>query len=126
MSIGLTVDTKEFIKAMKGLKLSKTDMLVIEKPGALVNVNQQRALVPVDTALTKNSIGQHIEEATRMRVVDEIGPETDYSPSIEYGIDSKPGYPMQPFVRPSAQNAVLLFKAISAAFGKIVERRWPI
>jgi hypothetical protein len=112
------VDDTEVLAALKKGVLTALDMLDIEKPMALTIVNKQRDKVPVDTSLTKNTIGQHIQVSTATEVIDHVGPETDYAPPIEFGIVSKPNYPIQPFVRPSAMgsNEKLVIKVGGAAF----------
>ena len=115
----MSVDIRQAMELFRLGEFTKKDMLEIEKPVALTIINKQREKVPVDTANTKVSIGQHIEKATETMVEDHIGPETDYAPFIELGVASKPNYPIQPFVRPSVfgnerniQNvAVAAFKA---------------
>jgi hypothetical protein len=97
-----TVDDREVMALLKKITLDENDLLDIEKAPALVIVNKQRELVPVDTSLTKNSVQQHIQESSDTEVIDHIGPETTYAPYIEFGVASKPNYPIQPFVRPSA------------------------
>lgn len=123
MSMNIHVaDVKVFLK---GIALTKSEMLSIEKPGALTLVNTQRTLVPKDTHATELSIGPHIQEASATKVVDNIGPETDYSRYIEFGVVSKPNYPIQPFVRPSAfgPNRMKVNKAIETAFAAVVRKK---
>jgi len=100
------------------------DMLDIEKPVAMSIVNRQRELVPVDTSATQNSIGQHIQKATGKEVIDHIGPETDYAPYIEFGVPSKPNYPIQAFVRPSifTKRQQIINVAIASIKRKLVEK----
>ena len=114
---GMRFDASDVLRALSNGVLDANDLLDIEKPGALEIVNVQRRLVPVDTSETKNSIQQHIQEASGERVVDDIGPETIYAPAIEFGVTSKPNYPIQPFVRPSAfGNEGNVERSISMAF----------
>lgn len=120
------VDSSSLSKAFGKVSLSGQDLLTIERPGAYVLVNGMRVRVPVDTAATQNSIQPHIVEATDQRVVDDVGPETDYSPYIEDGVESKPNYPAQPFVRPTVfEDGRKVLAAITTAFGRLVASRWP-
>jgi len=105
--------------------LTENEMLAIEKPGALTVVNKQRRDVPVDTAATKNSIRPDIQTTTAQKVVDHIGPSTDYAPSIEFGVTSKPNYPIQPFVRTSVngyENRII--NVVQAAFKALIGRKY--
>ena len=84
-----------------------------------------RMRVPVDTAATKTSVDSHIIESSNVRVVDDVGPETIYAPNIEYGIQDKPNYPIQPFVRPTAfEDLAKIVSAIGYSFGQLVMGRW--
>ena len=105
-------------------KFTGKDLLDIEKPIALTIINKQVELVPVASGATKLSIRQHIDVATEELVIDEIGPETDYSVYIEFGVASKPNYPIQPFVRPSGEgNRLNITRAAEAAYlAKIKEK----
>ena len=118
------LDDREVISFLKkGLTVG--EMLSIEKPMGLTVVNKQRQDVPVDTAATKNSIQPDIQSATSLQVVDHVGPSTDYSPSIEFGVTSKPNYPIQPFVRPSVngyENAII--RVAQAAFKKMIGQKY--
>ena len=126
MRPSLTVDTSKLKEALRAVVMSPANLLTIEGAAAKVVVNIERQLVPVDTSATQNSINSHIEEATLLRVVDEIGPETIYAPSIEYGIEKKPNYPIQPFIRPAAVAAVPgVVKVIGTMFGQMVVAKWP-
>ena len=118
------VDDREVI-AFLNKGLTAGEMLSIEKPMGLTVVNKQRQDVPVDTAATKNSIKPDIQSATSLQVVDHVGPSTDYSPSIEFGVTSKPNYPIQPFVRPSVngyENAII--RVVQAAFKKLIGQKY--
>jgi len=123
-TITISINTKDVDAALRGGKFTAEDMKDMEKPIALTVINKQRELVPVKTADTKNSISQHIQEATAARVIDHVGPETTYAPSIEYGITSKPNYPIQPFVRPSVFGNEATIKSVAAAAyrAKIAEK----
>lgn len=90
---GITVDTSQLEKALKAIDFKGIDLLNIEGTGAAVLSNGMKMRVPVDTAATKNSIQSHIESQSDTQIVDEVGPETNYAPYIEYGVKSKPGYP---------------------------------
>lgn len=118
------VDISQAIKFFNAATFSRDDMLDIEKAPALVVVNKQRQDVPVDISLTKNSIQQHVQSATDTKVLDHIGPETDYAPYIELGVVSKPNYPIQPFVRPSVfGNEAAIRKAAIAAFKSKIQAK---
>lgn len=122
----ISVDIKAMQKALKAIEMNPAHLLNIEGAGAKVLVNGMRMRVPVDTAATKNSVNSHITEATATRVVDEVGPETDYAPDIEYGIKSKPNYPVQPFVRPTAfEEYGKVVNVIGTSFGQLVISLWP-
>lgn len=122
----IAVDNKEMSAALKLIDFNANDLLQIEGAGAYTLVNGMRRRVPVDTSATKNSIMPHIESADENQVIDEVGPETDYAPFIEYGVASKPNYPIQPFVRPAAQEDMgKVVSAIGHAFGQMVVDRWP-
>jgi hypothetical protein len=123
MKPGIDVDTSDFDKAMQDAMLTKREMLQIAGSGAKVQINGQKMRVPVKTAATETSIGSHIIEASETRVVDDIGPETEYAPPIEYGRRDMPGYPMQPFVRPTAKEDRSTTKnAMSETFKIVVEK----
>jgi len=127
MKTGLTVDTSDFETAIRAIEMDAGDMLNIEGAGAKIIINTQRLLVPVDTAATKTSINSHIVKASKEQVIDDIGPETDYAPVIEYGRRDMPNYPIQPFIRPSVfgDQITKVRKVISTAFGLLVISRWP-
>lgn len=123
---GLTVDSKNLQKALKLIEIHPEYLLQVEGAGAAVLKNGMRMRVPVDTSATKNSVNSHIIEASGTRVVDEVGPETDYAPDIEYGVPSKPNYPIQPFVRPTAfEDYTKVVNAIGYSFGQLVMSKWP-
>jgi hypothetical protein len=110
------VDDSEVLALFKKMEKSSNDMLAIEMGPALAIINDARMRVPTDTTATKNSISQHITKATKTRVEDEVGPETHYSPSIEFGIPSQPNYPIQSFLRPaSLGNIPGIIKATTAS-----------
>lgn len=101
MKSGVSVDDKDVLNLLKRMRLTTKNMLDIANPTALTIVNSQRTLVPVDTAATKNSVFNEVIISTKNLVVEHVGPTTNYAPGIEFGITSKPNYPIQPFVRPS-------------------------
>lgn len=121
---GIKVNAKDVMRVLQAAGLDANDLLDIEKPAAFEIINVQRRLVPVKTSDTKNSVQQHIQEANDQRVIDHIGPETTYAPAIEFGVTSKPNYPIQPFVRPSAfGNEGNINRSASAAFKtKVTEK----
>jgi len=144
MSMKLTVDSKKFVEGMKRLALSEKEMRNIEYAGSRILVNRQRANVPVDKGTTKLSIDSHITESSAAKVIDEVGPETEYAVYLEYGTgefaesgsgrkggwfykDSNgwhftKGMPARPYIRPSVTNgANEVFNAISQAFAKVVQ-----
>jgi len=126
MSISMKVDISGLQNALKKIELSESDMINLVGAGSYVIVNRQRQLVPVDTAATKDSIKSHIIESSKTRVEDEVGPETNYAPNIEYGRKDMPNYPIQPFIRPSIEgNEANITRPINAAFKVLVETRWP-
>ena len=118
------VDDREVIAFLnKGLTVG--EMLSVEKPMALTVINRQQLLVPKKTHATEDSVEQDIQSATSLQVVDHVGPSTDYAPSIEFGITSKPNYPIQPFVRPSVngyENAII--RVAQAAFKKMIGQKY--
>lgn len=116
-------DVSEVIEILKKSRLTKSDMLSIEKPMALHIVNEQKRVVPRKTRATMLSIKQHIFSASARLVVDHIGPSTDYAPYIEYGVASKPNYPIQPFVRPSIKNESRIALIGGLAFGEVLRKK---
>lgn len=120
-----SVDTSEVDALFRKLPLTVGNMLAIEKPGGLTVINTQRQLVPVDTAATKLSIGAQVQSSSALEVVEHIGPGTLYAPFIEFGVASKPNYPIQPFVRPSGMvaGAKAVIKTMEVAFTAIVKRK---
>jgi len=127
LGVNISVDVTAANKALGELAITKAEMIAIELPAALTIVNKQRELVPVDTSNTKNSIAPDIVESSGVMVVDNIGPSTNYAPSIEFGVTSKPNYPIQPFVRPSVfgnENAIRA--AVSGAFKALLKSKGAI
>jgi hypothetical protein len=123
----MKVDTSGFDAAMVKAKMGADDLLNSAGAGAAVVVSVQKMQVPVDTAATRTSIKSHIIKSTRTEVIDDIGPETEYAPYIEYGVASKPNYPIQPFVRPSAHGKKRrdCINAITTAFHTWILSKWP-
>lgn len=127
MKANTSFDDASLKKALRDIRIDRSDMVMIEGAAAKPVINLERQLVPVDTAATQNSVGSHITEASEKRVVDEIGPEMNYDPYVEYGVQSKPNYPAQPFVRPAAvQGRPDVVRVIGHTFGKLVIERWPL
>jgi len=126
MKTGMTVDIHSLNTALDMIGFSGDDLLQVEGAGAYVLINGERLRVPKDTHATENSIKSHIIEATEDRVVNEVGPETNYSIWIEFGVQSRPNYPAQPFIRPTvAEDGSMILNAMSYAFGETVKSRWP-
>jgi len=98
--MSITVDLKDFNKAIDKAKFSRQEIMDIMGVGAAVVKTTQKLLVPVDTGATRASIKEYFNADTKVSEVD-IGPNTEYAPYIEYGT-SNPNYPIQPFVVPSA------------------------
>lgn len=126
MKMDFQVDTSQLERALNNIDLTADDLLQIEGAGAAVVAGNQKLDVPVDTAATRNSIKSHIVTSRRDYIEDDIGPETDYAPYIEYGVASKPNYPIQPFIVPSATGMKKrdALNAISTAFGMTVIQKW--
>ena len=126
MKMDLTLDTSKFTDALGRAVIGADDLLNIEGAGAAVVIGNQKLSVPVDTAATRNSIRSHIVTSRRDYIEDDIGPETEYAPYIEYGVASKPNYPIQPFIAPSAAGMSKrdCLNAISTAFGLTVIKKW--
>jgi HK97 gp10 family phage protein len=110
----MTVDTTEFDEMMRRAKLTESDLLNIEGAGAAVLVNAMRTKVPVDTGATRASIMSHIVSSSSIKVEDDIGPETNYAPYLEYGTKRMRA---QSFVRPAAyEKLAQVVSAISHAY----------
>ena len=123
----ISADPSKIIEALKKVEIYRDDLIFIEGAGAAVLVNGMRRRVPVDTAATKKSIRSgHFVELSDERVTDDVGPETDYAPTIEYGDPTNPNYPIQPFVRPTAfEDFAKVISAIGYAFAEIIFSQWP-
>ena len=144
----LTVDDRAFLRAIKNITPGEKDMRTIEYAGSRPIVNSQRERVPTDTAATKLSIDSHVTEASKVRVVDEIGPETNYAVYLEYGIGEHAesgqgrkggwwykdergwhftyGMRARPYVRPSVagQTPKQVYGAITSAFANFLRAQW--
>ena len=137
---GISVDLSQFNARIKQAHLNKQDLLDVEGPGALVLINGIRSRIPVDTAAAKTSVNQHIIESTDTTLIDDVGPEVEYGPYLEYGtgeyaesgqgrkggwryMDAKGnwhftlGMHPQPYMRPTAlEDKDQVISAIEAAF----------
>lgn len=118
-------DFSEVDEFFEDAPFTAQQMQIMEKPVAATIINSQRRDVPVDTGATKTSIGSDIIVSTNRIVTDHIGPSTSYAPSIEYGVISKPNYPIQPFVRPSAfgAGAKAAFKVALSALLRMIKKK---
>lgn len=126
MKPGISVDTKGIRDALKKIELYRDDLIFIEGAGSYPLVNGMRRLVPVDTGATKLSIRSHLVEFTDERIVDDIGPDTEYAFYIEYGIEDEPNYPIQPFIRPAVKKAFpTVIRVIGYALAEIIQLQWP-
>jgi len=125
--MSITIDDSGFVAAVKSIRLTVGDMVNIAGAGSAIVKGVQKTLVPVDTAATKTSINDHYIISTKLKIEDDIGPETDYAPYIEYGLVTKPNYPIQPFVVPSAtgSNKSRTLNAITKAYGIFLRKKWP-
>ena len=103
-SFKIDVDSRAFEKAVRKSLTKESDMADFQDYGAKELISIMRRLVPVDSGDTKDSIGSHITSTSDDKIVNEVGPETPYSGYIEYGITSRPNYPIQPFVRPAGME----------------------
>ena len=126
MRPNIDVDTSGFMDAIRKVDLSADDLKAIGFAGSAVVQMHQKTDVPVDTGATRSSVSDHIVTSTRTLFVDDIGPETDYAPYIENGVASKPNYPIQPFVRPSAHgnNRRDALNAIARSYHTWITSKW--
>jgi len=126
MKSGFDVDTSKLMRATKNAELTADDLKDIGFAGSAVVKANQVIDVPKDTHATELSIRDHIITSTRTRFEDDIGPETEYAPNIEFGRKDMPNYPIQPFVRPSAhgKNRADALNAIARAYGLKVVKKW--
>lgn len=82
----ITVDLSQFNARIRQAHLSGQDLLDVEGPGALVLINGMRMRAPVgETGALKLSINQHIITLSDTQLVDDVGPEVEYGPYVEYG-----------------------------------------
>ena len=126
MKADFTVDANKLLHALEHVRIGADDLMQMGMAGAAPVKAFQIMKVAKDTRATELSISDHIVTSRREIFIDEIGPETEYAPYIEYGVASKPNYPIQPFVVPSAhgrsKNECL--HAISVAFGLHLVSNW--
>lgn len=126
MNADWSVDSSKFLSALKDIEMNANELLQVEGAGAYTLINGMRMRVPVATSATKNSIQSHLTTVTNTLIVDEVGPETDYAPNIEYGHRKKDNYPAQPFIRPTAiSDLPKVISAIGTAFGIFLVNKWP-
>lgn len=147
MKMDIRLDITEFLTAAGRARVTSSDLKKIETPGALVLVNGMRERVPVDTSATKNSIASHYDVELDDVLVDQVGPETEYGPYLEYGTGEyaeggngrKGGWVYkgrngffhtmgshpQPFVRPTVEaEEDTCIRAISEAMRSYLEDEW--
>jgi HK97 gp10 family phage protein len=148
MKLGMDVDVSGFINAIQKIGPTADDLLNMAGAGAAVVAMHQKMGVRKDTRATQNSIRSHIIKSTRTEVIDDIGPETEYAPYLEYGTGEfaekggrkggwvypyKDGFRFtlgmkpQPFVRPSAHGNKRrdCINAITTAFHHWILSKWP-
>lgn len=114
VDMSMTIDTTDFDEMMRRARLTESDLLNIEGAGAAVLVNAMRTKVPVDTGATRASVMSHIVSSSNIKVEDDIGPETNYAPYLEYGTKRMRA---QSFVRPAAyEKLAQVVSAISHAY----------
>lgn len=126
MKPGIDVDASKLLKALSNMDMSADELMGIGKAGSAIVANNQKTKVPVLTGATRSSINDHIVTSTRERFIDDIGPETEYAPNIEYGRKDMPNYPIQPFVVPSThgQSRKDALMAMSTSFGALAVKKW--
>jgi hypothetical protein len=122
----MDVDISKLMRALKNIDLTADDLLEIGYAGSAVVEMHQKIDVPKDTHATENSIKPRVVTSQRTHLEIDIGPTTEYAPYIEFGVASRPNYPIQPFVRPSAhgQNKKDVIDAVKTAFGMKVTSKW--
>lgn len=81
----LEFDTKQVEIALQNINFSVDEMMTIEGKGARVLIEGMRSRAAVDTGEMRDSIKQHVTEATEERIVDDVGPEAPHSVYQEYG-----------------------------------------
>jgi HK97 gp10 family phage protein len=74
---------------------------LITRKSGMDGVAHAQTIVPVDTGATKNSIGMDVEEESLEAVEVILGPETDYSPELEFGTAKMAP---RPFMGPAADQ----------------------
>lgn len=118
-SFKIDVNTREFERAIRRAATTRRELTDFQDYGARELISIMKRLVPVDEGTTRDSISSHIIVASDESVSNEVGPETPYAEYIEFGIASRPNYPIQPFVRPAGME----YEVIS---GKIMfgVKRW--
>jgi hypothetical protein len=102
VTMRVEVDLGGFLSAIARIRPNPTVMADLEGDGARLLIQLMKDKVPVDSGDTRDSISSHIQKLSSTEIVNDVGPETSYSSYIEYGITSRPAYPIQPFVRPAA------------------------
>lgn len=120
MKIQIKTDIAKFESLMKSIKLDSVKMLAIEKVPATYIINNQKLLVQKDTHATEKSIQSHYVRVNNVIVEDDIGPETDYAPYIEFGT-TNPNYPIQPFIRPAVKDIKAIEHEIATGFKATIE-----
>ena len=120
-----TVDISEFLAFVGKAALTGSDLLKIEKPGALTILNTQRMLVPVDKGTLKLSINTQVQSSNSRETISHTGPNTVYAAAVEFGRPDLPNYPIQPYVRPSGMvaGARSVIKTMEAAFTILFRRK---
>jgi len=81
----LQFDTKQVEAALARINLNVEDFKSIEKRGADVLVEGMQNRAAVDTGDMKNSVKQHIVEASMEKIEDDVGPEAPYAIYQEFG-----------------------------------------
>lgn len=121
-----SVDDSAAQRALDGILLDPATLMQIEQAGAQVQIAGQRRRVPVKSGATQASIASHIERAGDSEIVDEIGPETPYAPSIELGNPAKPNQAITPFVRETELlDGLATVEAMQRKLGDEVKSKWP-
>lgn len=113
--------------ALAGIVMKEYDLRNIGMAGSAIVKTHQKIDVAKDTRATELSIEDHIIESRADYFEDDIGPETEYAPNIEYGRKDMPNYPIQPFVVPSASGANKreALNAVIRAYGEYIKGKWP-
>ena len=126
MKPSVVIDASDIFRKFDHIKFTAGELQSIGYAGSAVVKTSEVMLVAKDTHATELSIDDHIVRSTPTHFEDDIGPETDYAPNIEYGREDMPNYPIQPFIRPSAagKSRKDTLMAISRAFGETVIRKW--